>query len=88
MVQVRHSPGRQRYEAVIDGRLVGFASYREQDNDVLFDNTAVQPAYRGRGVAHQLVQEAIADVRRRDKQPIGVCPFVAGVLDRDAQLVS
>ena len=87
-VEVEHNPTEHRYEVFADGELAGFASYREQDNNILFVHTAVEPAYRGRGLAHQLVDEALADVREQGKRPVGVCPFVAGVIDRGAKLAS
>jgi predicted GNAT family acetyltransferase len=88
MVEIAHNPAMQRYEAMVDGQLAGVASYREKGNDVFFDHTAVEPAFRGRGIARQLVDEALADVRAQGKRPIGVCPFVVGVMDREAELVS
>ena len=88
MVEVSHNHERHRYEATVDGDLAGFASYRVRGNDVFFDHTAVDPAYRGRGIAHELVEEAVADVRAQGRRPVGVCPFVLGVLEREAELVS
>ena len=88
MVEVRHNAARQRYEAMVDGQLAGFASYHEKGDEIFFVHTAVEPAYRGRGLAHQLVDEAVADVRSRGRRPIGVCPFVVGVLDREAELAA
>jgi len=84
IVEVEHHPAKRRYEVFADGRLAGFATYRLEDDRVLFLHTAVDAAYRGRGLAHHLVQDALAEVRAGGKTPVGVCPFVAGVLERDA----
>ncbi len=86
-VEIRHNPARHRYEVFADNRLAGFATYRLEDDRVLFVHTAVDDAHKGRGLAHQLVREALAEVRAEGKTPVAVCPFVAGVIERDAQLV-
>ncbi len=82
-VEVRHKPARERYEILVDGRLVGFARYRRRYEQVQFLETAVEEAHRGKGLAHQLVTEALADVRAQGQTPVGVCPFVAGLLKRE-----
>jgi predicted GNAT family acetyltransferase len=81
--EVRHLPARERYEILVDGRLVGFARYRRRYEQVHFLETAVDDAHRGKGLAHQLVTEALADVHAQGKTPIGVCPFVAGLLKQE-----
>ena len=82
-VEVKHNQASRRYEVLADGRHAGFATYRRKGDEVLFLHTAVDPAYRGQGLAHELVQTALADVRAAGQRPVGVCPFVAGVLERD-----
>jgi predicted GNAT family acetyltransferase len=83
-VEIEHNPARARYEVFADGRLAGFATYRLEGDRVLFLHTAVDAAYRGRGLAHQLVQHALAEVQAKGKTPVGVCPFVGGVIEREA----
>ena len=87
IVAVEHNPAKHRYEVFADGHLAGFATYRLEGDRVLFEHTAVDAAYRGRGLAHQLVEHALAEVRAEGKTAVGVCPFVAGVIERDPQLV-
>lgn len=84
-VEVRHNPARHRYEVFADGRLAGFASYRLEGDRVLFLHTAVDDAHKGRGLAHELVRQALAEVRAEGKRAVGVGPFVAGVIERDSR---
>jgi predicted GNAT family acetyltransferase len=81
-IEIEHQPDKERYEISVDGRLVGFTSYRIRREQVQFLETAVDEAHRGQGLAHRLVTEALADVHAQGKTPVGVCPFVAGVLRR------
>jgi predicted GNAT family acetyltransferase len=83
MSSVRHNAARERYEILVDGRLVGFARYRRRYEQVHFLETEIDEAHRGKGLAHQLVTEALADVHAQGKTPVGVCPFVAGLLKRE-----
>lgn len=87
IVDVEHNAARHRYEVLADGHLAGFVTYRVEDDEVLFTHTAIDQAYRGRGLAHQLVRHALAETRGEGKTPVGVCPFVAGVLAREPSLV-
>jgi predicted GNAT family acetyltransferase len=87
IVEVEHNATKHRYEVFADGRFAGFATYRLEDDRVLFLHTAVDDAYKGRGLAHQLIRHALAEVRADGKTPVPVCPFVAGVLEPESQLV-
>lgn len=87
IVEVEHNPARARYEVFADGRLAGFTTYRLEGDRVLFLHTAVGDAHKGRGLAHHLVGQALAEVRAEGRTAVPVCPFVAGVLERDSQLV-
>jgi predicted GNAT family acetyltransferase len=81
-IAVRHAPESERYEALADGMLAGFAAYRSEGSAVVFVHTDVDDAFRGRGVGGALAREALADVRRRGLLAVPMCPFFAAWIRR------
>lgn len=78
-------PERQRYEAVLDGRVVGFTEYRRVRGRLIFIHTEVDPAMKGRGVAGRLAAGALDDVRAQGLRFTAKCPFIAAWLERHPQ---
>lgn len=66
----------ERYEIRVDGELAGFTEARPRGELILFPHTEIDPEFRGRGLATQLVQEALDDVRARGKQIRATCSIV------------
>ncbi|MBK9474722.1 MAG: GNAT family N-acetyltransferase [Tetrasphaera sp.] len=62
-VEVRDNPQDLRFEARIDGALVGFAEYRLTDTHIVFTHTEVDPAFGGRGIGGALARGALDAVR-------------------------
>ena len=81
-IAVRHAPESERYEALADGLLAGFAAYRSDEGAVVFVHTDVDDAFRGRGVGGALAREALADVRRQGLRAVPMCPFFAAWIRR------
>lgn len=49
-IDVTDVPERQRYEAVRDGELLGFAAYERTPEMIVFTHTEVDPRFEGQGV--------------------------------------
>ena len=81
-IAVRHVPESERYEALADGVLAGFAAYRSEEGVVVFVHTDVDDSFRGRGVGGALAREALADVRVRGLRAVPMCPFLAAWIRR------
>lgn len=83
-VRVVHEPGSSRYEAFVDDRFAGYASYRNEGDVVVFDHTVVEPAFGGRGVGSALVRRALDDLRAEGggRRVVAQCWFVAGWMKR------
>jgi predicted GNAT family acetyltransferase len=82
-VGVRHAPDQDRYEAVIDGEVAGFAAYRLSEGRIAFTHTEVDDRYEGRGVGGALARFALDDVRAdgtRSVRPL--CAFIKGWIDK------
>jgi len=81
-VTVTDAAERQRYEASVDGELAAIAEYIKTPELVVFTHTEVLGGHEGRGVASQLVRQALDDVRRQELKVLPLCPFVAGWMQR------
>jgi predicted GNAT family acetyltransferase len=85
-LQIDDHPEELRYEALVDGRLAGFAQYRLQDGRMTIFHTEVEPAYEGHGVGSELAKVALADVRKRGLVLVPRCPFIADYVRRHPEL--
>jgi predicted GNAT family acetyltransferase len=83
--EVRNAAERSRYELYVDGELLGIADYRERDGVVLLPHTEIDAAHRGQGLGDVLVEGALQDLRRRGKQVVAACWFVADYVHRHAE---
>jgi hypothetical protein len=75
-ISVEDNRDRQRFEARLDGELVGFADYRPRDGVLAFTHTEVDPRLRGRGVGAALVGGALDRVRADGGRVLPLCSFV------------
>ena len=82
---VVHVPALQRYEIHADGELAGVLQYEETDGVRGFVRTTVEPRFGGRGLARQLVREALDDVRASDMRVRPVCSYVTRFLEESPE---
>ncbi|MFD6033459.1 GNAT family N-acetyltransferase [Streptomyces griseoincarnatus] len=71
-----------RYEILVDGRRAGLTAYRDRNGQRVFFHTEIDEAFAGQGLASQLVQQALDDVRASGMRLVPVCPYVAKFLKR------
>ena len=83
-VSISDEPVNHRYEATIDGEVVGYALYRRSGNSITFTHTVVEEAFEGRGVAGDLARTALDDARAEGLQVIPRCPYIAAWIKRHA----
>ena len=81
---VVHAPASRRFEIHVDGVLAGVLEYEERDGVRDFVRTEVEPRFGGRGLAKQLVREALDDVRASGLRVRPVCSYVTRLLDENA----
>lgn len=81
-VIVADNPAEQRYEARLDGRVVGRAEYERDGDRIVFVHTEVDPSVEGRGIGSRLVSGALADARSRRLAVSVECPFIGAYLRR------
>ncbi len=84
-VEVRDNADEQRYEARIDGGLVGFTEYHSRPGLIAFVHTEVDDAFEGHGVGSILVNEALEDARRNGLEVMPFCPFVNAYIQKHSE---
>jgi hypothetical protein len=72
-----------RYVVRLPGGHEGEMTYRKVRPGVIaIDHTGVPPAFRGQGIAEQLVLKAIADAREENFTIVPLCSYVAAQFRR------
>jgi uncharacterized protein len=84
-VVVADDPMASRYEARIDGKLVGVSEYELTDDTIVFLHTVVAEEYEGRGVGGAIARYALDDARARGLHVRALCPFIRGWMERHPQ---
>jgi len=85
-IQVQHDENARKYYAVVDGQ-ESVCEYGEAGDKTLnFWHTYVPLALRGRGIAEQLVHQALQDARTRGYKVIPSCWYVRLYIDRHREL--
>ena len=81
-VTVTDKPARQRFDAIVDDEVAGFASYREKDDTTIeLHHTEVDDAYEGQGVGSRLARGALDAVRATGRKVVPTCPFIRRYID-------
>ena len=79
---MRDDPEGQRYVAIVDGEVAGYADRHEDGGAVVFPHTVVEDAFGGRGIGKALVRGALDDMRTQGRRVVPVCPFFASYIDK------
>jgi predicted GNAT family acetyltransferase len=82
-VTVVRNDDRHRYDAIFEGRVVGFAAYRTTPGRTILTHTEVDDADRRRGIGSALARGALEDLRARGERVIPQCPFIADFIKRN-----
>lgn len=81
MKKLVHNESQRRYELFEDDELASFAEYRTSGDRLAFYHTLTEPKFRRRGLAAEVVQWALEDVRKRRLRIEAECWFVADFVD-------
>jgi predicted GNAT family acetyltransferase len=72
------------YEATADGREIAGLTYNVAGNDhLVLAATSVFPEFRGQGIASELIQRVLDDIRLQGKTITVRCPIVASFIERN-----
>jgi predicted GNAT family acetyltransferase len=76
--EVRDNTGANRFEVLINGEVVGFSAYQRFGDSIVFTHTEVSPTRQEHGLASQLVQTALDQIRDTTRlRVVAQCPYVA-----------
>jgi uncharacterized protein len=81
-LRIVDNPERNRYEAVLDDRVVGISQYSLADDVVTFLHTEVDQSAEGKGIGSRLAAGALDDVRQRGLKVVARCPFISAYIRR------
>ena len=84
---VRDNRDLRRFELVAEGGVV-FADYRATPEALIITHTETPWALRGRGLASQLIQGALEQIRQRGLKVVPACSFVADYIDMHPEFAS
>jgi predicted GNAT family acetyltransferase len=79
---VTDAADRHRFEARIDSKLAGVATYIRRPGVIVFLHTEVELAFEGQGVGGALARAALDDAAARGDWVRASCPFIAGWIAR------
>ena len=80
-IEIVHNEATKRFETSIDGH-IGYISYKERDDKLVYDHTIVPQELGGRGVGSALVKQALNYARENDKKVVPQCSFVSSYIDK------
>ena len=78
---IRKDDQAQRYELRVDEAIASYADFDDDGERVVMPHTVTQPAFRGQGLAAQVVQFALDDIRASGRRVVPSCWFVAQFID-------
>jgi predicted GNAT family acetyltransferase len=71
-----------RYEIHLDGRTVGFTTYKTKPNLIALLHTEIDQSLEGRGLGSRLIGSALEDAREHGLEVLPFCPFVNDFIRR------
>ncbi|MDE0065391.1 MAG: GNAT family N-acetyltransferase [Acidimicrobiaceae bacterium] len=90
-LEVRNNSARQRYELIVEGRIVSVADYQLDGTIVVVPHVETDPSMRGRGLADRLMRGMLDDLRANKQSILPLCGFAAAFIDdhpEDADLLA
>ena len=79
-IRFLHRSEEHVYAATIDGRQIASFRYDLVDGRIIVLTTTVAPEFRGRGIAADLIADALDDIRERGLHVTVRCPVVAAFI--------
>ena len=74
--------GENRFYKEEDGKLLAEITFVPKNDSVAIDHTFVDPSLRGQGIAEQLVDKVVEDMKEQGKKIKAVCPYVVELFKR------
>ena len=81
-IEVVDNPDEGRFEIHVDGVRAGFTQYHDNGTVRTFPHTEIDEVYGGRGLATQLIQQALDTTRGLDMTVRPLCPAVKRFIEK------
>ena len=81
---IRDNAAASRFEMIVE-RHAAVVTYAIADNVITFEHTVVPEALRGRGIARELVEFALASVRERGLKVVPQCEVFEAYMRKHAE---
>lgn len=85
MAEVRHNTEESKYEVLVDGNVVGYASYTVDGDVLTAPATEVDPEHGGKGYAGMVVEQLLVDAREAGRTVLPACPYVASYIGKNPE---
>lgn len=82
---ISHEPERNRYALRLDDRVVGVADYMRDGDALAITHTGVEPRFRGQGLAGELIEFALHDMREAELGVLPYCSYVSDYIARNPE---
>ncbi|HYZ93681.1 MAG TPA: GNAT family N-acetyltransferase [Actinomycetota bacterium] len=76
---------KDRFELTIDRELVAWVDYELAEDSIALNHTEVNPPFRGRGHAGDIVEFALIYSQIAKRRVVPNCAFVASFIERNAE---
>lgn len=84
-VTVQHNDELDRYEALLDGELIGQLDYRIDGDRIVMFHTEVDRRHGGRGIAGQLAEVALRRAQADELRVVPSCSYIGDYIARNPQ---
>lgn len=74
-----------RFELRVDGDVAAWVDYEIAQRVITLNHTEVVPAFRGRGLASDIVEYALLNARLGTLRVVPRCSFVGAFIERSAE---
>lgn len=85
MTEIRKNEQNNRYEAVENGKVVGFAEFIDRGDRVVMPHTEVNASHGGSGIGSQIAEFALNDLKTAGRKVQPSCAFIAGYIQKNQQ---
>jgi predicted GNAT family acetyltransferase len=80
-IDVAHNKGESRFESTVDGKL-SKVEYETAPGQITFTHTEVPRELSGRGIAQQMVKQALEHARKQKLRVVPQCAYVAAFIEK------